>query len=176
MCHFPLPRLSSNDSISSEHGPESLDEDALSNFQRCTSAEDPNVLARRHTAQRQRFAALVLRKPSSSFDFDDKLEEEKEEEEEGGGEENIYAHNDKYHDAEFTPLSSAAASAAFTRTSTGTSSSAFSATSSITAFGRLSTRPYRATTIERTASLSPTTGHSAAEIGAFMLGAFRLDA
>jgi hypothetical protein len=50
------------------------------------------------------------------------------------------------------------------------------ATSSITAFGRLSTRPYRATTIERTASLSPTTGHSAAEIGAFMLGAFRLDA
>jgi len=187
MCHFPLPRLRSDDSVSSEHDAESLDEDALSDFQRCASAEDPDVLGRRHAAQRQRCAALVLRKPSSSFDFDDKLEEEEEEE---GGEENTYAawpHDDKYHDEDFTPLSSAAASAAFTRTSTRTSSSAFTssasssfdmirATSSITAFARLSTRPYRAPTIERAASLSPTTGQDAAKIGAWMLGAFRLDA
>jgi len=194
MCHFPLPRLDRD--ISSDHGPESLDEDALSDFQRCASAEDSNVLLRRHAAQRQRCAALVLRKPSSSFDFDDKLEEEEEEEEEEGGEDITYARNDKYHDAEFTPLSSAAASAAFTRCSTRTSSSAFTrssttasftssasssfdmirATSSTTAFGRLSTRPYRAPTIERAASLSPAAGQDAAEIGAFMLGAFRLDA
>jgi hypothetical protein len=50
------------------------------------------------------------------------------------------------------------------------------ATSSITAFGRLSTTPYRAPTIERATSLSPTARQDAQEIGVFMLGAFRLDA
>ncbi|KAJ1479820.1 hypothetical protein T484DRAFT_1902097 [Baffinella frigidus] len=175
MCQFPLDN---DDSVSCEQRSQSLAdvvlrtraEDALAGFQRCASAEDSHVLARRHAAHLQRCAVLVSPKLMSSFDFEEQEQEEGEE-----------VTCDKYHDAEFTSLSSAAASEAITRTSTRTSSSFtatsssadFRASSSSAAFGRLSARPYHeAPTMERATSVSPTASQNAAEVGAYMLDAF----
>ncbi|KAJ1468988.1 hypothetical protein T484DRAFT_1919802 [Baffinella frigidus] len=160
MSYFPRQRLVRDDCVSHEHlRPKTLDDlephrhakaatHTLPDFQRCASAEGSSgwveheeLLWHRHALRRPRplfhFPRLM-----SSFDKAD-LDE--------AGASSAAHQEDKSHGAEFTPLPSAAASAALTPSSS--SVDVFRARSSSSDFDRLSVNLPRAPTTVRAPSV-----------------------